>query len=186
MYPIATLKLSAPAFLPESLAPQDLAAALDAAQAWAEENYNNAVTWRNIIVKLQQELRDSGGDVPSTRTLTAGTGLSGGGDLSADRTFDLDHSGMTSETDIEGADAFPFRDDSASAERVTLWSNLVTKAGAAFRTVGGIDIEVDSSGAYYMGDPVVNGTWRMVRSGNDLVFQRRESGSYVTKSTISA
>lgn len=32
----------------------------------------------------------NGAYVPTTRTLTAGTGLSGGGDLSANRTFDLD------------------------------------------------------------------------------------------------
>lgn len=40
--------------------------------------------------------------------------------------------------------------------------------------------------AFYMGDPDTDGTWRMVRSGNNLVLQRRESGEYATKSTISA
>ncbi len=35
------------------------------------------------------------GTVPDTRTLTAGTGLSGGGDLSADRTIDLDNTAVT-------------------------------------------------------------------------------------------
>lgn len=36
-----------------------------------------------------------GGTVPSTRVLTAGTGLSGGGDLSADRTFALANTAVT-------------------------------------------------------------------------------------------
>lgn len=48
------------------------------------------------------------------------------------------------------------------------------------------DVEIGSADAYYMGDPTTDGTWRMVRSGNNLIFQRRESGSYVTKDTISA
>jgi len=43
-----------------------------------------------------------------------------------------------------------------------------------------------STGALYFGEHATNGTWRIVRSGNDLVIQRRETGSYVTKSTISA
>lgn len=54
--------------------------------------------------------------------------------------------------------------------------------------------EVVSSGAFvtaaamgmYFGDPDTNDTWRLIRSGNNLVIQRRESDSYVTKSTISA
>jgi hypothetical protein len=36
-----------------------------------------------------------GGGVPTTRLLTAGTGLSGGGDLSADRTFNLANTAVT-------------------------------------------------------------------------------------------
>lgn len=38
---------------------------------------------------------DVSGFVPETRTLTAGVGLSGGGDLSADRTFDLENTAVT-------------------------------------------------------------------------------------------
>ncbi len=46
------------------------------------------------------------------------------------------------------------------------------------------DIETTSSNAIYLGDPTTDGTWRIIRSGNDLLSQRRESGSYVTKQTI--
>lgn len=42
------------------------------------------------------------------------------------------------------------------------------------------------AGSVYFGDPATDGTWCIVPSGNDLLMQRRESGSYVTKSTISA
>lgn len=38
------------------------------------------------------------GDVPSTRTISAGTGLSGGGDLSANRTISLANTGVTAGT----------------------------------------------------------------------------------------
>lgn len=44
------------------------------------------------------------GAVPTSRTLTAGTGLSGGGDLSANRTFDVDY-GTSAGTAAEGNDA---------------------------------------------------------------------------------
>jgi hypothetical protein len=35
--------------------------------------------------------------------------------------------------------------------------------------------------ALYIGDPLTNGSWRMVAVGNNLSVQRRESGSWVTK-----
>jgi len=44
--------------------------------------------------------------------------------------------------------------------------------------------EVQSDEAFYLGDPATDGTWRMIRSGDDLLHQRRESGTYVTKQTI--
>ena len=46
------------------------------------------------------------------------------------------------------------------------------------------DILVGSTNAFYFGASDVDGTWRIVRSGNNLVFERRESGSYVTKFTM--
>ena len=45
-----------------------------------------------------------GGDVPSTRTITAGTGLTGGGDLSADRTLAVSF-GSTGTTACVGNDS---------------------------------------------------------------------------------
>jgi len=48
------------------------------------------------------------------------------------------------------------------------------------------DGELSSGGGLYFGAPSTNGTWLITRSGNDLIFQRRESGSYVTKETILA
>ena len=48
------------------------------------------------------------------------------------------------------------------------------------------NLEVGSSDGLYFGDQSTDGSWRIIRSGNDLVIERRESSSWVTKSTISA
>ena len=53
---------------------------------------------------------------------------------------------------------------------ITNGSMLVTLAGEAF----------------YFGDKNTDGTWRIVVSSSSLVFQRRESGSYVEKSAVTA
>lgn len=39
----------------------------------------------------------------------------------------------------------------------------------------------DSTDAVYLGDPTVNGTWRIVRDGNNLSFQRLETGVWTEK-----
>src|SRR5690606_38052238 len=61
-----------------------------------ENNYDPSVPRQYVDAKIAdlQEQIDAGGGgggggVPPSRTLTAGTGLSGGGDLSANRTFSL-------------------------------------------------------------------------------------------------
>lgn len=48
------------------------------------------------------------------------------------------------------------------------------------------DIEIGDANALYYGDPTTNDTWRTVRSGDDLSFQRREGGSYVEKGAFTA
>lgn len=45
-------------------------------------------------------------------------------------------------------------------------------------------VEVGDADAFYMGDPTTDGTWRIVRSGTALEFQRRESGTWVYKMQI--
>jgi hypothetical protein len=61
---------------------------------------------------------------PDTRLLTAGLGLTGGGDLTADRTFALSHLGIQNLTD-PGADRIMFWDDSAGfVDWLTVGSGL--------------------------------------------------------------
>ncbi|WP_145440170.1 hypothetical protein [Gimesia chilikensis] len=59
-----------------------------------------------------------GGDgVPNTRAISAGVGLNGGGDLSADRTLALDINGLTAESTANDADTIAIYDASAGAIR---------------------------------------------------------------------
>lgn len=48
------------------------------------------------------------------------------------------------------------------------------------------DIETTSTGNFYFGDPSTDGSWRVVRSGDGLAFERRESSSWVQKNLIAA
>ena len=64
--------------------------------------------------------------VPATRNLTAGVGLSGGGDLSADRTFDISWTELTAETTPATGDLVAVYDDSAAAYRKMTLANLLT------------------------------------------------------------
>lgn len=45
------------------------------------------------------------------------------------------------------------------------------------------EVHLISTGIIYLGDSDTNGSWRIMRSGNNLVRQRLESGSWVTKGT---
>lgn len=45
-------------------------------------------------------------------------------------------------------------------------------------------VQVGAAEWVYWGDPNTNGSWRQGRSGNNLVSQRRISGAWVTKQTI--
>ena len=43
-----------------------------------------------------------------------------------------------------------------------------------------------ASGAYYIGDESTDNSWRFIISAGDLVFSKREAGTWNVKSTISA
>ena len=46
------------------------------------------------------------------------------------------------------------------------------------------DIDTASDKAFYFGGKTTDGSWRITRDGDNLVFQRRESSSWVTKNTL--
>jgi hypothetical protein len=78
-------------------------------------------------------------------------------------------------------------DESHKANAVTVLKNGMVGIGpsnpSSTLDVAG-DIETESGNALYFGDPSTNGSWRIMRGGNNLNIQRREAGSWVTKGTI--
>lgn len=78
---------------------------------------------------------------------------------------------------------------SQSAEQAnSLIYGIMASAGAASQSIQfNVASLITPAASYqYFGDTATDGTWRIGRSGSDLVIERRESGSYVTKQTISA
>lgn len=61
-----------------------------------------------------------------------------------------------------------------------------TRITEEFRNIYNIlrNPEVALDGAFYFGEKGTNGSWRLIRSGDNLVVQRLEVGSWVTKSTF--
>lgn len=55
-----------------------------------------------------------------------------------------------------------------------------------FENVASEIVLTDTAAGIYFGPAATDGSWRIIRSGNNLVRQRRESGSWVTKATDSA
>ena len=86
-----------------------------------------------------------------------------------------------------GADNSLLVADSAQATGLN-WTAAptLTTVNTTGDITSGSDFEAASAGAMYFGDQTTDGTWRIVRSGNDLVIERRESSSWVTKTTITA
>lgn len=71
-----------------------------------------------------------------------------------------------------------------AADRFTIAGDVATMNGDLNIVTG--DAVLDSDKAVYLGSKTVDGSWRMARSGTDLVLQRRESSVWATKQTITA
>lgn len=48
------------------------------------------------------------------------------------------------------------------------------------------DIKIGSGNYFYIGDSSTNGSWRFCIDGDNLAFQRRESGNWVEKGLVTA
>lgn len=118
--------------------------------------------------------------VPTTRVLTAGAGLSGGGDLSANRTFTLDLSDLTAITALADEDMFGVYDASEAATRKISWEVLLgliadaldggdtgIPAYGAVGSYASVSVAFAPGGGYAAGSVVsgslfgLTGTWRV-------------------------
>lgn len=129
-------------------------------QALADPNANSLVYWKDasgamvwlgigagLTIVGDVLSANASGSVPTSRTLTAGTGLTGGGDLTADRSFALSHLGIEALAD-HAADGVLFWDDSAGA---TAWADA--KEGVQ---ISGTDLKLDVSGLTAQASPTAS------------------------------
>lgn len=71
-------------------------------------------------------------------------------------------------------------DLSGIAHHFTYDGNYVASGSGTF----GSDVKTSASTAFVIGDGTTEGDWRIIRDGNNLVHQRLESSTWVTKHTI--
>lgn len=117
------------------------------------------------------------------------------GDSSLDTGTDKVCGGIRFE-DIQatGGNAFVLWQPGVSGQPLGLWNNgrqfYVTNVGDAYFynniNTGGDVMVNDAADAYYLGPQTVDGSWRWIKDGNNTVMQRRESATWVTKTTFSA
>ena len=94
--------------------------------------------------------------------------------IKSNRVSSTDYSFIKCIGDDDGTPFYPFE----------VRGDGVIAATGTIGTAG--NMEVGAAAAYRLGDALTDGSWRIIRSGNDLVIQRRVSGDWVTKSTIAA
>lgn len=80
-------------------------------------------------------------------------------------------------TTVRGSSTGSAIDWSGSTVAPTVWSDGYQPEDS---------IAIGSTEAYYLGDRYTDGSWRVYRSGNDLEFQRRESGAWTKKGEVQA
>jgi hypothetical protein len=141
---------------------------------------NFAVTNGKVLTLTATD--DYNATVPATGTVALATGIAGGQTVYGGT---ASGNNLTLSSTIHATKGkVLFGANSAYDEVNDRWGVKVL-APSSELDVGG-DCEIASAGAYYLGDPTTDGSWRIIRSGNDLEFARRESGAWVTKGTVNA
>ena len=74
----------------------------------------------------------------------------------------------------------------ADAQANSLVYGVMAVAGAASQSIqfNVASLTVPAAAYHYYGDPATDGTWRVGRSGTDLVIELRVAGTYVTKGSF--
>ncbi len=134
------------------------------------------------------------GPTGADSTVTGPTGSTGatGGTGGAGATGSTGAAGATGSTGPTGSTGSVGSTGPTGAQGATGPTGAVGATGPYWSRSGtvvtpataGDDVKVDSASWYYFGDESTDGSWRIGRSGNNLVMERRESSSWVTKDTI--
>jgi len=69
----------------------------------------------------------------------------------------------------------------AASNRLNIGTTVVT-SNVKFEVIG--DLEIGATDAFHYGDFATDTTWRTIRDGTKLAFQRRETGTYVEKAAF--
>jgi hypothetical protein len=99
---------------------------IDGANDWIPFYDDSAAANRKVN---PNDILTAAGGVPTSRLLTAGEGLSGGGDLSANRTFNLDIDSLVEDAAPDVADFLVFYDVSGAIHRKVQVDDAVTAGG---------------------------------------------------------
>ena len=143
-------------------------AARDKAEAWADNGEDVPVetgpdrfSAKHWSAKAEAAAASVGTPVPQARTITTEDGITGGGDLSQDRTFGLSQGGVAPDRLGLSQPALVGRSGAGAgaAEEVTIGSGLSLSAGILAATGGAVDYQVFTS----------SGTWTKP-AGVSLVY----------------
>lgn len=124
------------------------------------------------------ELLNPATSVQAARAINTGSGLSGGGDLSADRTLLLDINGITAETVPAIADTLAIYDDTAAASRKVTLDNF-------YKTINGLteDTTPDGAADFVVTYDASASTAKKVALGNVYGLTNHIGGLLVTNGT---
>lgn len=110
------------------------------------------------------------------RSTGAGGGVAGGTEFSDNLFRILNVFDSTKEIDFDASGI-----TTGNTRTITMPDRDVDLGNPVFDTS-----EVDSTGAFYLGDKSADGSWRIIRSGTNLNFERRESNVWIPKGGVTA
>jgi hypothetical protein len=139
--------------------------------AWQKIDNTDAVTsvngYTGTVVLTQTDIS---GTVPTSRTITAGTGLSGGGDLSANRTLTIANTGVTATT-YGSASSVPVVAVNAQGQITSATSTAIAIANTAVSGLGTMSTQNANSVAITGGTidgTTIGGTTPAVITGSTI------------------